>query len=280
MTDSTPDNSAEPTKVMPPAPAPAPAQPSPKFTAGKATPPPTPAPEPTGQFMTEAPRRGGGFALFVAVVAVLLAIVASGVAVYAAKKASDATDKLDKTLAAAGLRPEPSAAAQSPAPASSPTSGGQGTVSPAPSASAGDPLDPKAVFGEHYTNKELMPTASGNTAYIDLDTPKIQHDRSGSEVGLNSSYSSNTPSLSFQDGVQVALAPSDSAGAADCLDALRTSLLNINTTIAASRDTKLCILSSVDQAKADGVPVRLTLLYVESLDNDKVTLRLTSWEQH
>ncbi|NUS57958.1 MAG: hypothetical protein HOV66_24350 [Streptomycetaceae bacterium] len=280
MTDSTPDNAAEPTKVIPPSPAPA--QPSPKFASGKATPPPTPAPEPTGQFVTEAPRRGGGFALFLAVVAVLLAVVASGIAVYAVKKAADATDKLDKTLAAAGIAPAPSSAAQSPAPASSPSGGDQGTQpSPAPSASLGDPLDPKAVYVEHFTNKELMPSVpDGTYANIDLDTPKIQHEDEGAELTIRSNYNSSTPSLSFADGVQVAYAPSATATSADCLDALRTALLNVNTRVAASRDTKLCILSSKKQADLDGVPVRLTLLYVEALDTDKATVRLTSWEQH
>lgn len=246
------------------------------------TSPATPATPPTPGARPAAPPTGRarGLVTFgVAVIALIFALVAMSVAVYATVQASQARKQVDQALMANGGRQPAGSGGDAGAQPSKPAVTQPGGASPQPTLSEIDVLDPTATYKEKYTAQVLNPTATrDSTAYIDLDTPKIQHESDGADLSLRLEYNGNVPYFSFDEGAQVALAPSADATPEDCRKALTTALLNQGTTIPAQRDAKLCILTSQTAAQKEGVPVRLVLLHVTLLDGGKVTIRLTAWQ--
>lgn len=272
MTDTPPAGSAPAT---PPAPAAGPPT-APTQRIGPPAPPASPVPaKPAG-------RRGGLAALAVAAVALLLALISTSIAVYAVTQASQARQRADDAIAAAQGRPAGNTGGQSATQPPRSPAGDPGGAQPSvqPSLSEVQILDPKAEYQVKYTGEILNPTATSDSyAYVDVDLPRIQHETGGADFYLRREYSgAKVPYFAFQNDVQAAPAPSNEATAADCRDALRTSLLNEETTVPAQIGARLCIATSAEDAREQGIPVRLVLIVVTALDGGKVTVKMTAWQ--
>jgi hypothetical protein len=260
-----------PTQPQPPMPAPAGPPTVPIAIPPKPSPPPGAEP---------ARRSGGLIPMALSAVALLLAVVAVGVSLYAVSRTGDtkATNTSAQPNGGTGAAPAPSdAGPQSPSPAERPA-----PTDASPSAdTALDVLSPQASFVEAYKAQALNPLAtSGTTAYLDLDEPRVLQNRGTSDGYLTRDYGSGAvPYFVFSEGTSVALADDPNVQPADCRELIRTGPVPTSQHVPAQRDRTICVATSLEDAKEQGIQQKLIIIHVNSLpDTGRVNLTLAAWK--
>jgi hypothetical protein len=228
--------------------------------------PPVPAP---------APRAGGGLLVAVSVVALLLSLTAAALSVYAIGVANGA-----KNSNAAAPAPAANNGKANATGAQNPTAGRNATTNgaPTPRSSAGE-LDPKAQFTEAYTpsSQTLTIHPAQGERYIDLDKPQVGVDSRIADLILYA-YSSEEY-FHFPNEVDVATARSRDVSPGECVDLIqRSSLPNEAHVPVRTEDLTLCIATSFDRAKNQGISWKMVVVHVNSISTDgTVEVAVKAW---
>jgi hypothetical protein len=213
-------------------------------------------------------------AIAVAFAAVVIAVVATGVAVTALSRANS------RPVQAAGtVNPPPPQAPSSPA--QSPA----GTASPAgpagPAAPSGDeevPVpeqEPAIRYQEHELR--IQPTeecAARRT--VDVDEPRVGADPATSELSYGR-CTGTTAQLDIVDGLAISDVPSPTATALDCLKRIRDAPINEPLTPVAG--LTLCLATSRQQANEEGITRKVVRIAVRTVaDDGTIVARVTAWD--
>jgi hypothetical protein len=142
-------------------------------------------------------------------------------------------------------------------------------------------LSPQAVFVEAYKAQNLNPlAAAGSTAYLDLDEPRVLQARGTSDGYLQREYGSGAvPYFVFSQGTSVALATDPNIQPADCRELIRTGPVPTNQHVPAQRTATICVATSLEDAKEQGIQQKLVVIHVNSLpETGRVNLTITAWK--
>jgi len=237
---------------------------------------PLPAEQPTAPLPVSKAQRGTStwIAVGVSLVALLLSVISTGIALYAVSRSSG----------------EKAAAASSAAPGgASPTAVGQQSPrppeSPAPSASAAplDVLTATAELKPAYNTQELHPLANSNDyTYIDLDEPRVLQGNEKSDLYVRREYNTSAvPFFVFGRGTNVAVVASKDPNIqpADCANLIRTAPIQPDQRVPAQRETVICVATSLNDALEAGIKQKMVVLVVTSLSDDgRVSIRVSAWQ--
>jgi hypothetical protein len=225
------------------------------------------------------PPRKSRFAIAVAFVALLLALTSSVLAIYAIGIANGARDAQGQP-AAQGRTPAPGAAPTVAAP-NPPQSAAAAPSFAVPTArpSAGE-LDPKASFTEAYTPSTQTLTIHPPNGYgnreIDLDRPQVDQGASDLTVSFGSDGSMT---FRFPNGVRGAQAADQNVQPSDCADLIQRGALSHDTPVpVGTPNLTLCVTTSFDEAKTQGISWKMVVVHVASIGNDRtVQLSVKAW---
>lgn len=261
-------------------------------TPSGGTPPPA---GPTGSVLksgTPARQRGVRGAWLVAVAALMVAIPAAALAVYAIGKAGQASEQAREaraqaeSLAGETGEPDTPGDAQGNVPTTPAINEGddqpaQSPTEASPDATPPDVLNPQATYTEKYADEVLNPQATEyNSAYVDLDEPRVGGDLSQADITLNLEFDNSVPYFSFGNDVVAARAP-DTAELTpqDCRELIRTGPLPDGSEVPAQRGLVLCVATSPEGAAAQGITQKIVVLHVTALaDGARATVHLDAWE--
>jgi hypothetical protein len=218
-------------------------------------------------------------ALTMAAGAVVLSLMSLGVAIFALGRAGSGT-----TAAAAVVRPTP-VHGNEPAPATGPPAADPPTVDPPtpagsshnPSQNPGEEVLPAASYTVAYEKKGLtLQVECGRSMPIDLDEPRLGG--ASHELAYDTDCGpAGTPTFLIASGTSVARAPATASNAADCAEAIRSSLLGADS-IAVTADLALCVRSSRQDAATQGISQKIVLVQVRSVNSSDVAdVLATAW---
>jgi hypothetical protein len=229
--------------------------------------------------VTSAPRARANLPVAVSVVALLLSLTAASLSVYAIGVANGAKNGSSGTAAPIATANN-GKANNGAGPQANPTTGGNNAANgvPTPKATAGE-LDPKAQFTEAYTPSAQTLTIhpGGGDRYIDLDKPQVGVDSGTGDLILYA-YSSEEY-FHFPSEVDVATARSRDVSPSECVDLIRTSSLPTDAHVPVrTEDLTLCINTSFDRAKNQGISWKMVVLHVNSISADgTVEVSVKAW---
>jgi hypothetical protein len=212
----------------------------------------------------------------VSLLAVLLALTATTLSLYAVGVAGRA---VDRTRAAGGAAADPGGGQPtSAAPRPGGSTGAQPTTVPT-KAPPGE-LDPQANFTDAYNPSlqklNVRPSADQlGLRSVDLDRPQV-----GGPTGTaDMTYRNQGRTFTFADDTAVAIANSADVQPKDCAELIRTSGLSAGTSIPVETpDLTLCISTSFPAAKAQGVSWKMVVLHVTAVAADgTVQVDLRAW---
>lgn len=220
--------------------------------------------------------------MFVAVLALLAALLSVVLSWRAAGKAGDAVAKIDKLVAAgqaAPVAPPPSPADTAAAP-TGPVD--QPTDAPTDQPTGSVPtLNAQTPYKISYTDQEMTIPAGCNTAiYVDLDEPRVQVEYPVSELTYSTGCGAGSVGkLQFRDGVDASSVQSAAVTPVDCAEDIRKSPLS-NTADQPVRQRQVyCVKTSSNVAAAAGVPWKMVVLSVTSVSqNGAVSLKASAWD--
>ena len=203
--------------------------------------------------------------MFVAFVAVLVALLAVGVAGWAVHRANVAVEAAGRPAPAPVTNdpateppatPDPAAATETAPPEVDPTSTGTPTI------------DPEANFEIAY-DKELMniQVNQGGTRGIDLDKPSVDADP---DVTLQGQSLAGTTNMQLGDGVTGAPAETTDVTPKECLNRIRLSPLDAAAEYPLRKGQVFCLLTSSGDAQAKGETRKLVVLSVAGISEDRV----------
>jgi hypothetical protein len=226
---------------------------------GQTAPPPKPS-----------KKRNGGFALFVALVAAVIAVVSGGIAVWALKKANDAGTTAQQALDRAGAPPPPA-----------PTGGAVPTPSPAPTITStvppptGNPtLDPQAVYEVKYAQQDLKSPTS-HWSYIDLDTPRVGDPQDASDIVITGS-GLGAATIRFN-GVQATSADQPTSTPNECAEGMQFSPIDTAADQSFRQGKSFCVLTSAEAAAKRGDSQQMVVVTVKDVSSDVVVLTASAW---
>jgi hypothetical protein len=208
-------------------------------------------------------------------VAVVVAVLALGVAIAAYGRAGDNGD----TVAAAGgtgTAPPATPQASSSAPAGDtavpdPDSGDAGTDESIPTPTQ----EPQSKYTDHIVR--IQPAQGCSTVRtVDVDEPRIDAavDRSEFKYGL---CGGGVAQFDFIDELEIAEVTSPTASALDCLKQIQDAPINEPLTPHAGQT--LCVVTSAGEAQREGITRKVARVAIRSLDGDgTVTASLTAWD--
>jgi len=200
----------------------------------------------------------------VAAIALVAALVAGGVALYALGKVHAGNNQT------AGPSGHQSGSPETPGGTLPPSVSTDGTVQPTLSPRQ---LDPKAKFTEAYQQQQLTlgPSASSST-HIDLDEPRVAVTE-GSDLY---SYRYGTATFTLENGSTGSIAKDAGVSPNDCVNAIRTS--PIETSVPINESLVLCIATSVSNALVQGITQKIVVFQVRSIGQDgSVTISVSAW---
>jgi hypothetical protein len=227
---------------------------------------------PPAQFQpaTPPPARGGnrgpmmmsGLALFVALVAAGVSIVALS----QASKPAGAAAAPSPTIGSTATGPGPSVDV-------TPTDDTETTApSPEPTSDPSDGPDPSGVYAVAYAAEPLVLQPSSR--YVDLDAPS----GNSSSAVYELQYSGTAPAakLEFNSDVALASIASPAPTANDCVQQLRRA--PIDPIFTPSKGQQVCVLTSRSAADDQGTRQRVVLMKVNSVTEDgTLNLTLSAW---
>lgn len=286
--------------VPPPRPPVGPAYPPPVTYPPIAPPPATPEPmsAPPGSFSgppapysvspaAPAPARrsrGALFAIGVAALALLLAVISLVVAWRAVDQAGDA-----KQFALAGgtaAAADPATEAPAPPPtteAAPPPTGSEPTDLPSPpdpsSTAEPAPLDERTVYTAKYERQTLTLRAGCNDSmYIDLDEPRANVPNTDYDLGFTRRCLGDTSNLSLGEGVEASESGSPQMTPHDCAERIRTAPIGTDAGVPVRKGVVLCLTTSLGKAREKGDSQRMVRLEITGVaDDGTVTLQSTAW---
>ncbi|GAA2668847.1 hypothetical protein [Actinoplanes palleronii] len=229
------------------------------------------------------PRKGSGFATFLALVAVLLAAGAVALAWHAGSVASDAADRVDALAA----KQVPAAGQPATTPADAPaqpttTAPAEPTTESTPAADGSPPaLTETTQFTQKYVEQNLgVPSDCNSSVYIDLDEPKVQADSAVSELSYyNPCDAGTTPYLSLQSGVTGTTFESETFQPGACVGQIPLKPLAKEGRLPVRQGQVYCLITSVAEARKAAVPQRLVALTVAGVAKDgALALKATAWD--
>jgi hypothetical protein len=250
-------------------------------SAGPSTAPQSVAPPDGGQRPPAGPRRAGRLATGAALAAVVVAVLALGVAVAAYGRAGDTRTVAAGPALTVTATPPGTAASSSPDSSTDPSTDASSTdPSTEPTAaptSAGDndpiPIpkqEPRIAYTDHRIQ---LQAACGGAHTVDVDEPRVDADN------YDFRYSTCTAGgqFDFGTGVKVAQVGSPTASALDCLGQIQDAPLN-NQVVPAAGHT-LCVVTSAVDAQRLNITRKVVRLAIRGIDDDRtVTALLTAWD--
>jgi hypothetical protein len=217
-------------------------------------------------------------ALTVATGALVLALTALGVAIFALGRAGTAPATTAQPVATSGPLTTPPATStdQPTTPIDPPTATFSGT--PNPSRNPAEEVLPAASYTVAYEKKSLtLQVECGRNMPIDLDEPRLGAANHELQYHL-SCIAGRGPEFTFVDNTPVATAPSPTANAAECAEAIRSSLFGGNNT-AVTANLTLCMVTDGAGAQGEGLGRRIALLQVRAVSSGNVAdVLVTAWK--
>jgi hypothetical protein len=219
-------------------------------------------------------RRATQTPLYVAVLALVTALIAAGVSVAALARSGDrsaaaAPAPAATTVAPTGVSATEPAGGETPEPTDEPPIGP--TTDPSPESTSeptGGP-DPRGVYTVAYERETLRLQPSSSRS-VDLDQPTANAATGTSEFY----YSGYAPATKMVfDDVSIAEIRSPQPTANDCVQELRRAPIDLS--VAPAKGQLLCVLTSAGSAAEQGIRQKVVLLRVDSLTADG-TLNLTA----
>jgi hypothetical protein len=208
----------------------------------------------------------------VAFVAVVLAVVAIGVAVTALSRTSDGKTQAGATTQAP---PAPAPATTRQAPPTDPSA----PVAPsAGSSPEGEPPVPDSEPQIAYTEHELriQPSVScSNERLVDLDEPRVGADDNKAEFSYGV-CGGTVAQLDFVNELGLADVSSPTASGRDCL--LRIQDAPINEPLTPSAGLTLCVRTLQNEAAQEGITRKVIRIAIRSVAGDgTMVVRVTAW---
>jgi hypothetical protein len=207
--------------------------------------------------------------------AILVALIATGVAAYQAGKNSTPPTAAGTggTLGGASGQPGPVVTTGRPAPS------GTGNVTPGPTAVPSD-INPSAEFTPAYQlakQLQLRPgTSSCVSLYVDLDEPRVNVDENISEFYLDACGDSE--SLNFETDTTVSVAPGPNTTPNECAESIQTSAMASGARIPVQQNVVLCVVTSFSVAARKGITRKIALIVIKALGADRtVTMQVSAW---
>jgi hypothetical protein len=227
---------------------------------------------PPAQFQPDrpSPEKGSNRGpMMLAGLALFVAVVAAGVSIVALSQASR------PAAAAAGATPT----GGSTAPAANPSvdvtpTDDTGTTAPSsePTSDPTDGPDPSGVYTVAYAAEPLVLQPSGR--YVDLDAPS----GNSSSAVYELQYNGFAPAakLEFNNDVALASIASPAPTANDCVQQLRRA--PIDPTFTPSKGQQVCVLTSRSAADDQGTRQKVVLMKIDSITEDgTLNLTLSAW---
>jgi hypothetical protein len=249
---------------------------------------PTPADDPASDAAPAAARRGRWAVL--AVVLAVLGLIAAAGAVSIAWQALDRADAATSLarrlqgpeLVGSAADATPTSAAPSAAPSAGPSGGPSQEVGLLlePSADPGGSASPAPDYAVGYASESLkFQVGCSAVLFVDLDEPRANVDDQHHDLRYTSKCGTSAPTLALGPGADGGseVAP-DTRTADECVRQIRTSPLGPRAGVAVRPGLKLCVLTSLRDARERADTQKLILLEVSALsDEGTASLRATSW---
>ncbi|HEU4349677.1 MAG TPA: hypothetical protein VFR35_18020 [Actinoplanes sp.] len=226
-----------------------------------------------------APAAKGRLATLVAFVAVLVALLAAGIAGWAVHRANvavAASDRLADQISGAA-QPTATPAQHTPtepgaeAPTQEPT--------PDPGLTTEPTLDPQAVYEKKYDKRVLTAQIPySGSRYIDLDAPRVD-DQDGADVTLHTGNTSSSFNLEFPDGAAAASVDDPQTTPNDCAEKIQYSPLAPGDRYSFRQGDVFCVKTSLTAAQARADNQRIVVLEIKSVgSDDTISLSVTAWD--
>jgi hypothetical protein len=273
----------------PPRPPAQPFDPGPPPAAPPVSGPPTSGPPISGPPVSGPPvghppppggsRKGMVIAVLVAALALVIALVAGGFAIYFKGRADGAGQNNAADRQPTPGQNQPTATA---APASTPTDT-PATTAPTPgTAPTPAELDPKAKYDPAYpqTNLILNPSAC-SSVYIDLDEPRVNVDATHGDLTVRTGCGHQQPTFELGGQVLASRAADANATPNDCARGVQTGPLSNQNRIpiTAQPPLVLCVVTSPQAAFSQGIPRKVVLLQIKGISQDQtVDVVVTAWK--
>ena len=219
------------------------------------------------------PRRKGGLAALIAVVAVLFSLVSLGVAAWSLHRANLAVATTRDLAGGTGpvATPAGNAATDGPTPTGQPTTG-PADIDPTSTPQA---INPEASFAPAYQNENLKAQVKSNNRAIDLDTPSVDGD---ADITLVADPAT-TVSLRLSPGVTAATAENGAASPKECLRQIRLSALDPESNYPLRQGQAFCILTSLGTAQSVGETQKMVVLTIAGISDDRlVSITATAYD--
>jgi hypothetical protein len=228
------------------------------------------------------PRRGLGLmALAVAALSLLVAVVASVVAVRAGNDAAEARELASALGAQRGPAPTvPTEAA--PPPAEPPPAGGPAdpATDPGDPNATGEPrLDERTTYEVKYQREPLTVSSECNySMYVDVDEPRADVPSTGWDVAFTGGCGvADPPTLRLGEGVAGTVAGSRMSTPADCAEKIRQAPIGSDVSVPARQGVVLCINTSYAAARERGDQWRIARLEIVSAEDGTARIEAYAW---
>jgi hypothetical protein len=192
----------------------------------------------------------------VAAVAVVLALVAGGVALYALGRAQGAGDGGGTP----GIDPTDQATTAAPPTTGDTTDSGR-TAEPQ--------LDPRAKYTDAYQQQQLtLHPVSCGVVNVDLDEPRVGVDGSPGDLAFDAGCGGNATFRVLGDGSTASLVTSPQVTPNDCAESIRTGPISAQSPVPVTDSVVMCIATSLNEALNEGITRKIIVLQVRSIAAD------------
>jgi hypothetical protein len=228
-------------------------------------------PPPGGSRPPAAPaRRPGRVATLASLAAVVLAVLALGVAIAAYGRAGDKPAPVAASPPVTGPPGAPTTAT------TVPVTPGSGSDDAATDESIPTPVqEPQSKYTDHVVR--IQPTQSCSAVRtVDVDEPRVDAPTDNAEFTYGICAGS-VAQFDFADELEIAEVTSPTATARDCLKQLQDAPINEPLTPHAGQT--LCVVTSRAEAEREGISRKVARIAVQSIGGDgTVTASLTAWD--
>jgi hypothetical protein len=141
-------------------------------------------------------------------------------------------------------------------------------------------VTPDADFQVVYEGQELRVQPMGSCdeqRYVDVDEPRVGATRETAEFSYGKDCSGGVKAkIDVADGLPVSLVTSESATAKDCAEAIRNG--PVNEPLVPSDQTRLCLVTSAEDAQSQGTSQKVALIVVTGILQDgTMNIQVTTW---
>jgi hypothetical protein len=116
----------------------------------------------------------------------------------------------------------------------------------------------------------------GELRYVDVDEPRSGAEQEIAEFGYGTACGVVKPRIDVADELPISLVQSENATAKDCAEAIQRS--PVNEPFVPTEETRLCLITSAEEAQGQGKSQKVALVTVTGIDQDgMMTIQISTW---